>query len=171
MNRRLYLHRAGVGAMVVVTGCGARPDGSTDSAAEADGNSDASSADTGPESVVRRYFEAVDDGDRSAANRLVLDEDVPMYVESDEPRDITVQTVEERDLRTMLRQTQDVSGDTLDSRVERNRESFDEYVDENGYADWAVVYASVDTDQRGEQEGYYILYETDDGWVPAGVTN
>jgi hypothetical protein len=187
MQRRAYLATIGAGTTLFTAGCGARsddadtspsdssdtsgdPSGSTGTEGTDDADPSASAAD-GPEAAVRRYFEALNSGDRSAANRLVLNEDVPMYVESDEPRDITIQTIETRDLRTMIRQTQNVSGSTLDTRVERNRESFNSYVEENDYRDWAVVYASIRSEEYGAEEGYYILYRTDDGWVLAGLTN
>jgi hypothetical protein len=150
------------------TGSGPTPD-------TPDSESSAATSTTGPPDggstpveTVRRYYQALNRGEVTAANRFVVSESSPLYVEEQFSATVTIHTIENPSLREVIDRTRDVEERNLDSRVEQARADLREFLDQRGYEDHTFVYVSASTDGN-EQEGYIRLVKDDGRWLLVGV--
>lgn len=120
--------------------------------------------DTGPEGAVLDFLQAIDDGDVAAANDVVHDES-PLVVDSLDEPGVTIHELERRDLREMIREQTDASGEELDRAVERRERELASRSEEVGFDAYAYVYNSITSAQHGDEEAYVLVVEVDGEWL------
>lgn len=137
-------------------------------------NAEAEDASGGPtpEATVRQYFESIDAEDWDAANALVARTSSTAYVTEEEQSsvDVTIETIENRSLREAIRDTGDLTGQELDSRVEQEKQNIEDYLAERKYTDHTLVYYSVLT--GGDRSSNYLRLVKQGGrwYILSGAT-
>ncbi|MFC4543012.1 hypothetical protein ACFO5R_13875 [Halosolutus amylolyticus] len=133
--------------------------------------------ESAPERTVQTLF-----GSLSAANleryRNTIHPDSYLYPENTTEEEfeeqwgdvtISVHQADERRLRAVVRESQDLEGDALDEEVTRAEEQYDELLAEHGLEDYSIVYVSItvseDDEQVNEDDGYVLLVRDDREWL------
>lgn len=161
LGRRRFLRRGAGTALAVVTataGCLTESD---------------STADT-PTEAVELYFEALEDGDREAANQYAH-EDGEYYIDDDaagmfeqalEAQAITITGPAEVSLETAVENKFDAPDDErVDRAIEDEKAAIETLQDEYGFSDHAYVRHEARTDEGLTFNPTFLLFETDDGWL------
>lgn len=125
-----------------------------------------SNSDLNPVQAVRTYFQEINQGDVTAANRFVLSKSSPMYV--NEPANIEITRVENPSLREVIKRTRDVNEEELDNRVEEAQTSIQAFLEDQGYEDHTFISFSGSIDGR-TQERYIRLIKDNGVWLILGV--
>lgn len=120
--------------------------------------------DTGPEGAVLDFLQAIDDGDVAAANEAVHDES-PLAVDTIDEPGVTIHELERRDLREVIREQTDASGEELDRAVEARERELADLSEEVGFDAYAYVYNSITSAQHGDEEAYVLVVEVDGKWL------
>lgn len=133
MNRRTFIASVGTAATVALAGClGGENEKIT---------------------LVEDYFEAVDEGDMTAAAGFIHNQGEGPF---DEQEDITVDAVEEWDLEEVA----DAAG--IDQSTLEDEDN--NLVEFRGFDGIAYVYGDIETGSEGDIEVYYRLVEDGGLW-------
>ena len=124
---------------------------------------------TGPTDAVERYFEALADGDREAANQVAhtdgefyIDDDAHPFLEAENLTITETETVDiEQAVESMFAEPEEVH---IEDVVENEEAAVEKTQNDHGFTDFEYVRHDASADGL-TFNSVYLLFESDDNWV------